>query len=97
LDENGTARVAEAVFKDSPVLFLSDEKGKACFVAGKTATETPDGKTIAYPESSLILFGPDGKVIWRAIKYRKTLFAGYRLVDKDGRGKILIACIWGEA
>jgi len=52
LDENGTARVAVAVFKDSPVLFLSDEKGKARFVAGKT---------IAYPESSLILFGPDGK------------------------------------
>jgi hypothetical protein len=68
LDENGTARVAVAVFKDSPVLFLSDEKGKARFVAGKTATETPDGKTIEYPESSLILFGPDGNVIWRAIK-----------------------------
>jgi len=47
---------------------LSDENGKDRFLAGKARTVTPDGKIIEYPESSLILFGPDGKVIWSAIK-----------------------------
>jgi len=57
------------VIKDgSPSIALFDENGKIRFAAGKTETITPEGKTIAYPESSLIRFGPDGKVIWSAIK-----------------------------
>jgi hypothetical protein len=62
------ARAMLGLSKDGPILQLLDEKGKLRFAAGRAATETPDGKTIAYPESSLILFGPDGKVIWSAIK-----------------------------
>jgi len=67
-DENDKLRAWLAVDKDGPWLTLGDENGKSRFVAGKTKTVSPDGKTIEYPESSLILYGPDGKVIWSAIK-----------------------------
>jgi hypothetical protein len=66
-DEKGVRRAGMAVGKDGPMLELWDEKGQYRFAAGKTKTVSPDGKTIEYPESSLILFGPDGKVIWSAI------------------------------
>lgn len=56
------------VRKDGPGLELFDKKDNLRLVAGKAELTTPDGKTIAYPESSLILFGPDGKVIWSAIR-----------------------------
>jgi len=56
------------VGKDGPSLTLWDKNGNYRFWAGKTALESPDGRTMEYPESSLILFGPDGKVIWSAIK-----------------------------
>jgi len=68
LDENYTLRIKLVVVKDGPELALYDEKGHTRFAAGKTATVSPDGKTTEYPESSLILFGPDGKVVWSAIK-----------------------------
>ena len=71
-DENGKNRAGLWASKDGPRLALSDENGKNRFMAGKTKTATPDGKIIEYPESSLILFGPDGKVIWSAIKYKRT-------------------------
>jgi hypothetical protein len=67
-DENGKLRVGLAVFKNGPGLVLADEKGVGRFVAGKGIRVTPDGKTIALPESSVVLFGPDGKIIWNAIK-----------------------------
>jgi hypothetical protein len=67
-DENGNPRIRLNAFKDGPKLTILDENGKDRFAAGNAQTETPDGKTITYPESSLILFGPDGKVIWSAIK-----------------------------
>jgi hypothetical protein len=68
LDKKDQVRAGLAVIDDGPELVLSDENGKIRFVAGKTVIETPEGKTIEHPESSLILFGPDGKVIWSAIK-----------------------------
>ena len=67
-DENGNARAMLTAHKEALGLTLFDENGEPRFVAGKPKTVTPGGKTIAYPESSLILFGPDGKVIWSAIK-----------------------------
>jgi len=67
-NENSANRVGLTVTKDGPTLALYDKNGTPRFVAGKMAIEMPDGKTIEYPESSLILYGPDGKVIWRAIK-----------------------------
>ena len=67
-DENGKTRIGLGALKDGSAIVLSDENGKDRFLAGKARTVTPDGKIIEYPESSLILFGPDGKVIWSAIK-----------------------------
>jgi len=67
-DENGKHRVLLNISKGSPGLSLNDEKGNARFAAGKTKTVSSDGKIIEYPESSLILYGPDGKVIWSAIE-----------------------------
>jgi len=67
-DENGKVRAGLWAYKDGPGLALYDENGNERFKAGKTTTVTPDGKKIEYPESSLILSGPDGKVIWSAIK-----------------------------
>ena len=33
---------------------------------GASATVTPDGKPISYPESSILLYGPGRKIIWQA-------------------------------
>jgi hypothetical protein len=65
-DENGKYRAMLGTGKDGPSLSLTDEKGKDRAVLGTTKTETPDGKEIKYPESSILLFGPDGKVRWTA-------------------------------
>jgi hypothetical protein len=67
-NKNSANRVGLTVTKDGPNLAMHDKNGTARFVAGKMAIEMPNGKTFEYPESSLVLFGPDGKVIWSAIK-----------------------------
>ena len=67
-DDILSPRASMKLSKEGPSLELFDEKGMARFIAGRTATVTQDGKTITFPESSLILFGPDSKVIWSAIK-----------------------------
>jgi len=67
-DEKLNVRAKLVADPDGPSLELHDEKGRTRFAAGKTWIESQDGKTIEYPESSLILYGPDGKVIWSAIK-----------------------------
>jgi hypothetical protein len=65
-DEKGNPRAGLVVTKDGSGLSLTDEKGNARAALGTTQTTTPDGKTVTYPESSLLLFGPDGKGIWQA-------------------------------
>ncbi len=65
-DENGKARVGLGVGKYGPGLALFDENGKPRAALGANQTTTPDGKLITYPESSLLLFKPDGKVLWQA-------------------------------
>ena len=67
-DEKLNVRAKLVADPDGPSLELHDEKGRTRFAAGKTWIESQDGKTIEYPESSLILYGPDGEVIWSAIK-----------------------------
>ena len=52
--------------KEGPKLVLSDATGQDRAVLGTGAAETPDGKTITYPESTLMLFGPDEKALWKA-------------------------------
>ncbi|MHC4637194.1 MAG: hypothetical protein ACYTBV_06765 [Planctomycetota bacterium] len=64
--ENGKGDVSLIVGKSGPRLSLYDENGKGRASLGAAKTNTPDGNTITYPESSLLLFGPDGKVIWSA-------------------------------
>ena len=65
-DENGNIRANLRLTKDGPLLGLIDENGKLRVQLGKGQTKAPDGKVISYPESSLNLFGADGKVIWAA-------------------------------
>ena len=65
-DAKGTLRAGMAAIKDGPGLALWDEKRKTRVVLGAIQTETADGRVISYPESSLLLFGPDGKIIWTA-------------------------------
>jgi hypothetical protein len=67
-DEHSSPRAEMTLHKYGPALQFYDEKLNLRFVAGRALTETPDGISFSYPESSLILFGPDGKVIWNAIK-----------------------------
>jgi len=65
-DENGTPRAALVVGKDGPVLSLYDAGGQGRANLGAASTKMPDGNTITYPESSMLLFGADGKAIWSA-------------------------------
>ena len=66
-DEKGKTRAHLSAFSElGPSLGLADEKGVGRCTIGTTQTTTPDGKVITYPESSLLLFGPDGKLIWEA-------------------------------
>jgi hypothetical protein len=65
-DETGKVRVELKEGKDGTGLMLSDENSKTRAQLGTGQTKTPDGKVISYPESSLILYGADEKVIWSA-------------------------------
>jgi hypothetical protein len=67
-DYNGQSRASLGVNKLGPALTLKDEKGRPRLKAGGTELTVLGGKTFKYPESSVILFGPDGKVLWSAIK-----------------------------
>jgi len=65
-DENGKSRARLDVVKEGAGLRLIDEKGQGRVTVGVTQITSPDGRTITYPESSLLLYGADGKVIWQA-------------------------------
>ena len=66
-DQNEKVRAYLNVDKDGgPGLTLLDQKGTIRALVGPTETTTPDGKVTRYPESSILLFGPDGKGIWAA-------------------------------
>jgi DNA-directed RNA polymerase subunit RPC12/RpoP len=65
-DADDHVRVGLSVRADGPRLGLLDEKGMLRAQMGVTETVSPDGKTTTYPESSVLLFGADGKVRWSA-------------------------------
>jgi hypothetical protein len=65
-DENGKLRVALTATVDGPMLDLSDKNGNTRARLGINKTTTPGGKVITYPESSLLLFDANDKVIWEA-------------------------------
>jgi hypothetical protein len=66
VDENGKFRAWLNATKDGPGLGLSDANGNLRATVGVTQATSPDGRTTTYPESSLLLYGTDGKVIWQA-------------------------------
>lgn len=62
LDQNESIRVALVLNEfGQPMLELWDLNGKVRAWLGAAGSTTPD-----YPESSLLLFGPDGEQIWSA-------------------------------
>ena len=65
-DKNDQLRADLALSKNGPTLNLSDENGKTRAALGANQTARPDGTQTKYPESSLFLFGPDGKTLWSA-------------------------------
>jgi len=66
-DEKGNHRMTLVVLPDgTPRLDIKDEKGESRALLGGSDTESPDGTITKYPESTLILFGPDGKALWKA-------------------------------
>jgi hypothetical protein len=67
-DENKEIRLQTDVGTFGPSLSIYDEKGTIRFLAGKPTAIARDRKQLGYPESSLMLLGPDGDVIWSAIK-----------------------------
>ena len=66
IDATGQNRVLLGTDKEGPKLVLSDATGQGRASLGTGAAETPDGKTITSPESTLMLFGPDGRALWKA-------------------------------
>ena len=52
--------------KTGPVVQIFDKNGKGRAALGVSKTTTPDGKITIYPESSLLLFDPNGNVVWMA-------------------------------
>jgi len=66
-DENGKDRAMLSVNKDEGTgLHLFDKKGQGRVTLGACKVASPDGAQTQYPESSLCLFGPDGKSLWSA-------------------------------
>jgi hypothetical protein len=63
-DKKDQLRADLALSKNGPTLNLFDENGKARAAMGAVQTASPDGTQTKYPESSLFLFGPDGKTLW---------------------------------
>ena len=63
LDKNGMVSVQLIVTENWSGLKLYDENGKLHSMLGKTQIGTKDGRTI---EASLLLFSPDGKILWQA-------------------------------
>lgn len=66
IDDKGEYRASICENKAGPGLLLFDDEGRTRAALGATQTGTPDGKTTSFPESSLLLFGADGKVRWSA-------------------------------
>jgi len=65
-DMNGKPRLGLGVFETGPSIDLPDENGTIRATLGALVTTRPDGTETKHPESSLWLFGPDGKTLWSA-------------------------------
>lgn len=66
-DTKGNSRIALVMDKDgSPVVELEDSKGIIRVALGAQITDSDDGTETKHPVSTLMLFGPDGKVLFKA-------------------------------
>ncbi len=65
-DKTGKGRAWLTVSEDGPVLSIGDKTGKGRASLGVSTVTTSDGKSITYPESTILLFGPNGRVLWQA-------------------------------
>ncbi len=65
-DDNGNTRVFLSLSDGSPRLRLADGNGQGRVGIGAIETTSPDGTKTKFPESTIMLFGPDEKVIWKA-------------------------------
>lgn len=65
MDDGGTARTWLTSLGGGPQLNIGDINGTVRATLGAGKIIMPDGKSIVYPESSLLLFGADGKVLWQ--------------------------------
>ena len=66
-DTNNKSRMMLYASKDGPALSLSDAKGRSRAVLGVSSQEnTRTGTVTNRPESSLVLYGKEGKVVWKA-------------------------------
>ena len=66
MDENGKNRVGLLASRDGPTLTLYDEKQSRA-VLGVSSQETiRTGTVTKRPESSLVLYSKEGKVLWQA-------------------------------
>lgn len=66
VDDSGIRRVQLAVSETGSALYLYDESNQIRTQIGVGGSKTSDGRTTAYPESSIRLAGPDGELIWVA-------------------------------
>ncbi len=62
--KNGKARVTLGTLDTGPCLTMADKNGKDRVILGSGKKESPDGTQTILPESTLMMFGPDGEVIW---------------------------------
>jgi hypothetical protein len=65
-DVEGKARASLGLDTNgAPALRLSDANGASRATLGVSQTTTKDGTVTTFPESSLLLFDPDGTVRWK--------------------------------
>ncbi len=63
---NGTARTTVGSDDDQATIRLYDKEGQTRATLGVEGAVSSNGTRVRYPESSLLLFGPDGRVLWSA-------------------------------
>ena len=65
-DEKGQCRISLGVAADGPTLHIQDKQGRQRAIIGVSTTIGADGKKATRPESSIILWNPDGTAAWSA-------------------------------
>jgi hypothetical protein len=64
--KDGTIRSQLSTINDRPTFFFFDKKGNARISLGVTDISSPDGTETKTSESTMYLFGADGKPLWHA-------------------------------